>query len=107
MPRHHLNAHPTKELLRLGYIPKSHEQNNFGRIWVVAPWQAPLQQVPKMRLYVLGLSTRSRVIRVQRLCDARVVSSKIPIEGEYPYAICYHGEGVPLGHTLFAVQEVT
>ena len=47
-----------------------------------------------------------RVIRVPRLCDEGVVSLKLPDEGEDTDAICDHGEGVPLGHALFSMQEV-
>ena len=35
-----------------------------------------------------------------------VIPLQDPYEGEDPDAICNHGEGVPLGHALLAVQEV-
>ena len=60
-----------------------------------------------MRLYVLKRFSRPCVIRVTQLCDAGVVPPKLPYEGEDPYAIGYHDEGVPLRHALLAVQEVT
>ena len=50
-------------------------------------------------------SSSPRIIRVTRLCYAGVCSPKLPYEGEDPYVIGYHGEGVPLGHALLAVRE--
>ena len=48
--------------------------------------------------------THPPVIRIPRLHDVGVVSREVPYEGEDPYAISYHGEGVPLGHAFLAVQ---
>ena len=104
VPRHHLNTHPAKELLRPGYIPRVHDQNNFVRLQVVSPWRAPRLKILKMHLYVLKVSFSPRIIRVPRMCDTGVGSPKLPQEGEDPYAIGYHGKGVPLVHNLLAVQ---
>ena len=53
---------------------------------------------------VAELPACPRVIRIPRLRYAGVGSPKLPDEGEDPYAICDHGEGVPLGHALLAMQ---
>ena len=52
------------------------------------------------------LSPLPRFICIPRLRDMGVVSPEVTDEREDPYAICDHGEGVPLGHALLAVQEV-
>ena len=59
-----------------------------------------------MRFYVLKPPPCPRIIRVPRLCEARVGSPKLPNEGEDPDAIGDHGEKVPLGHALLAVKEL-
>ena len=59
-----------------------------------------------MRKDVFELPPYLRVIRIPRLYDAGVGSPKLPDEGDDPDSICDHGEGVPLGHALLAVQEV-
>ena len=41
------------------------------------------------------------------LCFAGVCPPKFPYERDYPYVIGDHGKGVPMGHALLAVQEVT
>ena len=61
----------------------------------------------KMRHYVHDLSSSPHIICIQRMCDVRVGSPKIPYEGEEPYTIGYNGKGVPLVHALLDVQEVT
>ena len=60
-----------------------------------------------MRQYVYELPSSLHIIRVPRLCDAGVEPLNLPNEGEEPDAIGNNGEGVPLGHALLAVQEVT
>ena len=50
---------------------------------------------------------RPRVIRIPRLCNPGVCLPELSYEGEDPYATCDHDKGVPLGHTLLAMQEVT
>ena len=46
------------------------------------------------------------VIHVPLLYNAGVGAPKLPVDGEDPDAICKHGEGVPLGHSLLAMKEV-
>ena len=50
--------------------------------------------------------THPRVVRIPWLRDVGVVSPEGPYKVEEPYAISNHGEGVPLGHALLAVQGV-
>ena len=56
---------------------------------------------------VWEISSPPLVIRVPHLCYAGVWPPKLPYEEEDPYAIGDHGKGVPLGHALLAVQELT
>ena len=56
--------------------------------------------------HLLELPSYPRVISVPWLSDPGVGAPKLPDEGEYPNAICNHGWGLPLGHTLLAMQEV-
>ena len=35
------------------------------------------------------------------------MAENLPDEGKEPFAICNHGEGFPLSHSLLAVQEVS
>ena len=104
---HYLDTCPKEVLLRQGYIPWGNDQSTFCRIWEVASWWASRLQVPKMRQDVRELSSRPRIICVPQLCYAGGCTLKLPYEGGDPYAIGYHGEGVPLGHSLLALQELT
>ena len=47
-----------------------------------------------------------RVIRVPRLSDTGVCLPELSYQGEDLYTICNHGKGVPLGHSLLAMQDV-
>ena len=48
-----------------------------------------------------------RVIRVPQMYDTGVCLPELSYEGEDPYAIFDHVKGVPLGHALLAMKEVT
>ena len=60
-----------------------------------------------MGQYVRKLTSCPRIIRVTQLCYSGMCPPKLPYEGQDPDVIGDHGEGVPLGHALLAVQEVT
>ena len=71
----------------------------------------PLSRPPQLEVSEVShdlfkLPSRRRVIPIQWLRDSGVSSHEIPDKGEDPFALCNHGERVPLGHALLAVQEV-
>ena len=52
-------------------------------------------------------TTSPCVVRIPGLVDFWVVYLQAPDQGEDTDAISYHGQRVPLGHALLAIQEVT
>ena len=86
VPRHHLNTHPAKELLRPGYIPRSYNQNTFGRLQVVSPWRAPCLKVPKMRCMCLNFPP-ALTSSAYHICVTRGWDPQIPLmRGSTPMA---------------------
>ena len=79
---------------------------SLGGLRKVSPGR-PLQlEVPEVSHDITKLSPRPRIIRIPRLGDLGMVLTQDPYEGEDPDTIIDHGEGVPLGHALLALQEV-
>ena len=101
---HHPYPEPPEVLLCLGYVPRGHDQDALGRLQVVAMGRSPCLMVPEVLQYLMERPSRPRIISVPWLSDPGVDVPKFPDKGEEPYAIRNHGEGVPLGHSLLAMQ---
>ena len=93
-------------LLCPGYIPGGHDQYALGRLRVVASGRSPRLEILEVFQYLLEPSSRPRVIILPWLSDPGVGALKFPDNGEDLYDIYNYGKGVPLGHTLLAIQEV-
>ena len=105
-PRYHLYPHPAEVFRGPGYILLQDHQDALGGFGKVSPGR-PLQlEVPEVSHDIAKCPPRPRVIRIPWLVDLGMVHPQDPYEGEDPDAISDHGEGVPLGHALLAVQEV-
>ena len=106
MSRHQPDLDTPKVLLLPSYIPWGHDQDALGRLQVVAAGWSFRLQVPKVLQYLLERLSRPHIIIVPWLSDPGVGVPQLPDKREDSYAIRNHGEGVPLSHTLLAIQEV-
>ena len=60
-----------------------------------------------MSLDACKSAARTSVISISWMSNAGVGRPEVPDKGEDPKAICNHGQGIPLGHFLLAMKEMT
>ena len=72
--------------------------------WEITPWCPPYLDILEVCNYVPKTAPCPRVISMPWMSDARVCAPEILDDREDTYAICNPGQGVPLGHTLLAMQ---
>ena len=83
-----------------------YDQDTLGQIWELAQQRPPPLGDLEVGQYVTKTAPRLRVISIPWLCDAGGCILERSGDKEDPYTISDHGEGVPLGHVLLAMQEV-
>ena len=103
---HHNSCDP-EEFLGSGHVLRGYKQDSLGRFNQVALQWPPDLEILEVCKYVPKNTTRPCVIGIPRLGYARVCILGILDEREDTYDILNHIQGVPLGHNLLAMNEVT